>query len=59
MRADDETSVYGDAFAALKAGRYDDAARGFELYLTKYPDGPRADNAELLARRGALRAEEL
>jgi tol-pal system protein YbgF len=45
LRAADETSVYGDAFAALKAGRYADAARGFELYLAKYPDGPRADNA--------------
>jgi tol-pal system protein YbgF len=45
LRAADETSVYGEAFAALKAGRYADAARGFELYLAKYPDGPRADNA--------------
>ena len=45
IRAEDEASVYGDAFAALKAARYPDAARGFQLYLTKYPDGPRADNA--------------
>ena len=45
IRAEDETAVYGDAFAALKAGRYEDAARGFQLYLAKYPDGPRADNA--------------
>ena len=45
IRADDESTVYGDAFAALKAGRYEDAVRGFQLYLTKYPDGPRADNA--------------
>jgi tol-pal system protein YbgF len=45
VRASDETAVYADAFAALKAGRYPDAARGFQLYLTKYPDGPRADNA--------------
>jgi len=45
IRADDEATVYGDAFAALKAGRYEDAVRGFQLYLTKYPDGPRADNA--------------
>jgi tol-pal system protein YbgF len=45
IRADDEAIVYGDAFSALKAGRYDDAVRGFQLYLTKYPDGPRADNA--------------
>jgi tol-pal system protein YbgF len=43
--AADETTVYGDAFAALKAGRYEEATKGFELYLTKYPDGPRADNA--------------
>jgi tol-pal system protein YbgF len=41
----DETTVYGDAFAALKAGRYPDAIRGFQLYLTKYPQGPRADSA--------------
>ena len=45
IRAEDETAVYGDAFAALKAGRYEDAARGFQLYLAKYPDGPRADSA--------------
>jgi len=45
IRASDETALYGDAFAALKAGRYPDAAQGFQLYLTKYPDGPRADNA--------------
>jgi tol-pal system protein YbgF len=43
--ATDETMVYGDAFAALKAGRYEEAAKGFQLYLTKYPDGPRADTA--------------
>jgi tol-pal system protein YbgF len=41
----DEASVYGEAFAAMKAGRYEDAAKGFQLYLTKYPKGPRADNA--------------
>jgi tol-pal system protein YbgF len=41
----DEASVYGNAFAALKAGRYDEAVKGFQLYLTKYPKGPRADNA--------------
>lgn len=41
----DEASVYGDAFAAMKAGRYEEAAKGFQLYLTKYPKGPRADNA--------------
>lgn len=45
LRAADETAVYGDAFTALKAGRYPDAVRGFQLYLTKYPDGPRADSA--------------
>ncbi len=45
IRAADETTVYSDAFAALKAGRYEEAARGFQLYLTKYPDGPRADYA--------------
>lgn len=45
IRAADETTLYGDAFAALKAGRYDEAISGFTLYLTKYPDGPRADNA--------------
>jgi tol-pal system protein YbgF len=45
IRAADETAVYGDAFTALKAGRYPDAVRGFQLYLTKYPEGPRADSA--------------
>jgi tol-pal system protein YbgF len=45
IRDADGTAVYGDAFAALKAGRYEDAARGFQLYLTKYPDGPRAENS--------------
>lgn len=45
IRAADEATVYSDAFAALKAGRYEEAARGFQLYLTKYPDGPRADYA--------------
>lgn len=45
LRAADETAVYGDAFAALKAGRYEDAVRGFQLYLAKYPEGPRADSA--------------
>jgi tol-pal system protein YbgF len=45
IRSVDEASVYGDSFAALKAARYAEAARGFQLYLTKYPDGPRADNA--------------
>jgi tol-pal system protein YbgF len=41
----DEVTVYGDAFAALKAGRYDEARKGFTLYLAKYPQGDRADNA--------------
>ena len=45
IRAVDESSVYGEAFAAMKAGRYEEAGKGFQLYLTKYPDGPRADNA--------------
>jgi tol-pal system protein YbgF len=45
LAAADENTIYGDAFAALKAGRYDEAISGFTLYLTKYPDGPRADNA--------------
>ncbi len=43
--AADESTIYGDAFAAMKAGRYEEAATGFRLYLTKYPEGPRADNA--------------
>jgi tol-pal system protein YbgF len=43
--AADEEAIYGDAFAALKAGRYEEAMQGFRLYLTKYPDGPRADGA--------------
>jgi tol-pal system protein YbgF len=41
----DESTVYGNAFAAMKAGRYEEAALGFETYLAKYPRGPRADNA--------------
>ncbi|HEX9208053.1 MAG TPA: tol-pal system protein YbgF [Steroidobacteraceae bacterium] len=41
----DEASVYGEAFAAMKAGRYEEAARGFDAYLAKYPRGPKADNA--------------
>ena len=41
----DESSVYGEAFAAMKAGRYEEAARGFQMYLAKYPRGPRADSA--------------
>jgi tol-pal system protein YbgF len=41
----DEAAVYGEAFAAMKAGRYTEAATGFETYLAKYPRGPRADNA--------------
>jgi len=41
----DEAAVYGEAFAAMKAGRYEEAVRGFESYLAKYPRGPRADNA--------------
>jgi len=45
IREADETTTYGDAFAALKAGRYPDAVRGFQVYLTKYPTGPRADSA--------------
>jgi tol-pal system protein YbgF len=45
MLAADETTVYGDAFAALKAGRYPEAISGFQLYLAKYPQGPRADSA--------------
>jgi tol-pal system protein YbgF len=43
--AADEEAIYGDAFAALKAGRYEEAMQGFRLYLTKYRDGPRADSA--------------
>jgi tol-pal system protein YbgF len=45
IRETDEATVYGDAFAALKAARYPDAVRGFQVYLAKYPDGPRADSA--------------
>lgn len=41
----DESSVYGNAFAAMKAARYEEAARGFETYLAKYPRGPKADSA--------------
>ena len=55
----DETAVYGDAFAAMKAGRYDEAVNGFQLYLTKYPRGPARRQRHVLARRGAIRAAGL
>lgn len=45
IREADENTVYGEAFAALKAARYADAVKGFQVYLTKYPSGPRADSA--------------
>ena len=45
IREADENTVYGEAFAALKAARYADAVKGFQVYLTKYPTGPRADSA--------------
>jgi len=41
----DESAVYGEAFAAMKAGRYEEASKGFQTYLAKYPRGPRADSA--------------
>jgi tol-pal system protein YbgF len=41
----DEAAAYGEAFAAMKASRYDEAAAGFQSYLAKYPRGPRADSA--------------
>ncbi len=39
-------AVYRKAFAALRAGRHDEAARGFRDLLRDFPDSDLADNAQ-------------
>ncbi len=41
----DERSAYDSAFAALRAGDYVASARGFQAYLTAFPQGALAPNA--------------
>lgn len=38
--------AYRDAFATLKAGRYEDAIAAFQAYLAANPGSPYADNAQ-------------
>lgn len=40
-----EEALYQATFAQLKAGKYDDAIRGFRQMLDQYPQGSYADNA--------------
>ncbi|MDQ7016199.1 MAG: tol-pal system protein YbgF [Gammaproteobacteria bacterium] len=37
---------YDDAFEQLKNGRYESAIEAFQSFLSRYPTGPYADNAE-------------
>jgi len=41
-----EQQAYQAAFNLLKAGRYDQAAKSFRKFLTEYPTGKFADNAQ-------------
>lgn len=41
----EEERSYLATFELLKNGKYDDAVRGFETYLQRYPSGRYADNA--------------
>ena len=41
----DEKSVYDEAFAALRDGRYAESARRFQAFREQFPDGELADNA--------------
>jgi len=43
--AADEEAAYLKSFDLLKAGKYDDAIRGFNAMLAKYPQGNYSDNA--------------
>ncbi len=43
--AAEEQREYQAAFDLLKSGRYDQAAKGFQEFLGKYPSGQYADNA--------------
>jgi tol-pal system protein YbgF len=42
----DEQAAYQQAFSQLKEGRYDQAIAGFRAFLTRYPQGVNADNAQ-------------
>jgi len=41
-----EQQAYQSAFNLLKAGRYDQAAKSFQKFVTQYPTGKFADNAQ-------------
>ncbi|MEO7557874.1 MAG: tol-pal system protein YbgF [Gammaproteobacteria bacterium] len=41
-----ELTAYQEAFTLLKKGQYDKAITGFTNYLTRYPQGKNADNAQ-------------
>ena len=41
-----EQQAYQAAFNLLKAGRYDQAAKAFQKFLTEYPSGKFSDNAQ-------------
>ena len=43
--AADEEAIYLKSFADLRAGKFDEAIRGFHSMLAKYPQGNYADNA--------------
>jgi tol-pal system protein YbgF len=42
----DERRAYDEAFQALKDGRYAEAARRFQAFQERFPDGQFADNAQ-------------
>lgn len=41
----DESAAYGEAFQALKDGRYAESARRFQAFIEQYPDGSLTGNA--------------
>lgn len=41
----DESAAYGEAFQALKDGRYAESARRFQAFIERYPDGSLTGNA--------------
>lgn len=42
----EELDLYDTSMASFKEGKYEDAMRGFETLLKKYPNSDRADNAQ-------------
>ncbi|MGD9032830.1 MAG: tol-pal system protein YbgF [Desulfobacteraceae bacterium] len=42
----EELNLYDTSMASFKEGKYEDAMRGFETLIKKYPDSDRADNAQ-------------